>query len=317
MNKRTILGFLIIIIGCFIVGSTVVNLFKGSDNDNVGEQAVSSYNAENLNQLTIRSSSINIDVVQSDNDQLQLELSSYFDNNLDISSYVNVIQQDDAIELKVSAPSQFFSFIKNIGLQLDVYIPEQLIDNINIEAKSGSISVEDTLSSVIAISTSSGNIDIEQMVSDTVTLSASSGNIKAEQIVSDEITVSASSGNIELEDFEANLITASTNSGNQKLEGSKTAIQAKSSSGNINVEVPNLTDNSKLQSSSGNVNVTLDKQPTNLYVSHDKGSGSTSINKSKFTFITDEDHRSFTEGQFGDGEIKLEVITQSGNFKLN
>lgn len=314
MKKQVIIGGIIIVCGLFII---ITNLrdFNIKGKVERGEQAVETYNAAELEKLTIESSSTNIKLLPTDDNEIKLKFYNSANKSLDLSNYVAGNLSGRELTLEVHSTKKWFSLFDFTSETLEVSLPSELLDKLTVESKSGNIEANEihTLDSV-NLEAYSGNVEVANSDTAQFKVSTKSGNIKLEQVNTDEIELEASSGNVKLTSFTAETLSAETKSGNITVKGDAASVNMEASSGNITLDLEQLTANSKLSSSSGNIKLSLE-QAGSLRVTHEKHSGSTSISKSGFELLKQDNNK--TEGVFGKGEVKLEVETKSGNFKLN
>lgn len=314
MKKQVLIGSVIIVCGLFII---ITNLrdFNIKGKVERGEQAAATYNAAELEKLTIESSSTNIKLLPTDDNEIKLRLYNSASKSLDLSNYVAGDFSGRELSLEVRSTKKWFSLFDFTSETLEVSLPSELLDKLIVESKSGNIEVNEihTLDS-INLEAYSGNIEVASSDTAQFKVTTKSGNIALEQVNTDEIELEAASGNVKLTSFTAETLSAETNSGNMTVKGDAASVNMEATSGNITLDLKQLTANSKLTSNSGNIKLSLE-QAGSLRVTHEKNSGSTSINKSGFELLKQDNDK--TEGVFGKGEVKLDVDTTSGNFKLN
>lgn len=312
MKKQVFIGGAIIICGLFIVFSNLFD-FRIFNRIERGEQASQSYNAVQLEKLTIEASSTNIKLLPTDRDEIELKLYDAANKSYDIESHVRGELKNNHLSLEVISPKKWFTWLSFLSTTLEITVPTHMMDEIVVESKSGNIQGSGFNASSIVLEANSGSIKISDTNTADLSLSTLSGSISAEQLTADTIDMESNSGSVNLTSFTANEVTVEANSGNITLEGDTASVDAQASSGNINLELVQLTNDSSLETSSGNIKLSLE-QLDSLYVTHEKNSGTTSITKSGFELLKQE--RRKTEGVFGNGEIELDVKTSSGNFYL-
>ncbi|GIP19561.1 hypothetical protein J40TS1_52030 [Paenibacillus montaniterrae] len=312
MKKQVLIGGAIIICGLFIVFSNLFD-FRIFNRIERGEQASQSYNAAQLEKLTIEASSTNVMLLPTDRDEIELKLYDAANKSYDIASHVRGELKNNHLSLEVTSPKKWFAWFSFLSTTLEITVPTHMMDEIVVENKSGNIQGSGFHASTIVLEANSGNIKLSDTDTADLYLSTLSGSISAEQLIADTIDIESNSGSVKLTSFTANDVTVEANSGNITIEGDTASVDAQASSGNINLELVQLTGDSSLETSSGNIKLSLE-QPDSLYVTHEKNSGTTSITKSGFELLKEE--RRKIEGVFGNGEIELDVKTSSGNFSL-
>ncbi|MEK4248116.1 DUF4097 family beta strand repeat-containing protein [Paenibacillus sp. FSL W7-1287] len=332
MNKQTLLGLIIIIVGAAILFSNVFDL-KFSNDFTKGEEVSHLYDATQINELTIRTSSVNVKLLPTDSNTIQMKLYDSRNKTYDVTKHVTKSEFSNQLELNVNSPRKWYIPFQFKSYTYEITVPTHLIrdlqvdsksgniisnsinlDELTLEANSGNITIQKSNSETLSAKVTSGNIKLNDISSHSISATASSGNITAEQLESSSVALKATSGNAKLTSFTAVDVRAEVSSGNLSLEGKTAGLNASSSSGNIHIEIDDLSKESRLESSSGNIRLTFLKQPQSLTVIHQKSSGSSSIGKSGFELITQENRK--LEGKFGSGEVPLYVKTSSGNFSL-
>lgn len=313
MKKQVLIGTIIIICGLFIV-LTNLRSFQ-INNKGGGEEAMKSYSASQINNLTIGSSSTNIKLIATDTDTIELSLYKSNNQSLNIAKYVSSKQKNNSLELEVSSSKRWFTLFNFGSETLEVKFPKEQLNKLTVESSSGNIKGEElVVNDKISLESRSGNIQVKHINTNEMSASVSSGNLTLQQLTVNSGEFEVRSGNIKLLDISADELEVETRSGNIEVAGDVAAIDAKSRSGNIDLDLLELKVDSSLRNSSGNIRLSLES-PGSLYVTHEKSSGSTSINKSGFEML--KDLRDKVEGAFGGGDIKLKVETKSGNFRMN
>jgi len=166
----------------------------------------------------------------------------------------------------------------------------------------------------IQVISSSGNNYVKGLHSELVTVEASSGNIFMGDINAANASVELKSGNIKIEGFDINELSVKAGSGNITLDNGRGSVNAESVSGNIVADMDEITDSIRLQGRSGNVILKSDTLPSNADVVLETRSGNHKIEWPGMTTVSSSE-KMFT-GRIGDGGIKIELETRSGNVKL-
>ncbi len=334
MNKKFLLGIIIVLIGCGLLFQNVIRTFTGSSAFGTTETS-SSYDASNIKTLNIHSSSVSLTVAPTNDDEIKLALSKRGFGKASLEKHVTVQQHDDELQIQITGNKFAFFWLFNRGFTAELLVPQKMYDQFNVASKSGNVTVQNVQAANLDVSSKSGNITIKEGAGEQFSVKSTSGNIKLndieatnfsakatsgnvtlDQVDSDLISLAVTSGNVKLDSFTAEKIDASVTSGNVNIKRGASAFHVKTTSGNINIEADEIAGDSTLAASSGNVKLTLNKRPQSLFVSHKKSSGSTEIKYNDFKTSSYSDKNKKVEGQFGDGDIKLEVVTTSGNFKL-
>jgi len=331
MNKSLISGILIVTLGLsllfFITYQTIFgNTKNGSD------QTSTAYSlAENM---TINTSSVPIAVIKGTTDQIELVVTSKRKTAKNLIQYVKVTEENNELNIKVSSPDQFFQLLTTKGISLQVFIPPSQLNKLSIISKSGKVTLEDIQADELNIITTSGKVTVDNIISkqyNTKTTSgkiemtnitahrmkttSTSGKITINQLQSEELTLSSTSGNVIIHTFNVDRIHANVTSARFFADSGSGAFHIVTTSGKVGIEDTIILANSTLKSISGNIEMKMARQPMSLLISHRTATGASKIKHRSFKETSTNNPR-VTEGQFGDGDIKLEVETTSGNFVL-
>lgn len=231
-----------------IVGLKDINLFDRIDIFS----SLSSYQADeskelelgdNIQSISIFSNFADTKIVRSKEDKLQVSLSGSYRSNRKVS----LSMQDLGDSIKISLTPESGSFtVSQSNLLMEILIPENYtddleftsssadlkadileIDNLKIEASSGSIEINELYSMESRLVTSSGEITIPMATGNTF-ITSSSGDVKlgpAEPF--SEVKITTSSGDIEVGPLGglSLRVSGTTSSGRINYEGSATSIE--------------------------------------------------------------------------------------------
>lgn len=253
--------------------------------------------AAGLQNITIDTSSTNINVVKGSSDQVTARLHGNASSKKAEDIKLLFDQQADTLNIGVDVPDRYTIGLDITNVDLTVEIPEKQWNTLKMETSSGDVKASNVRAQSFMASTSSGNIAVNDVESSAINVEASSGEIKASGFKSSEAVFNAGSGNI-------------------ALSGGNAAIKGETSSGDIQVDSSQLLYNTELKSGSGEVKVYLANEPASLSVDYRGGSGQGAIHWNGFKYTErDEDNR-ILQGSFGNGGVLLKVRTDSGNFTL-
>lgn len=107
MNKQTLLGLIVIIVGAAILFSNVFDL-KFSNNFTKGEEVSQVYDATQIKELTIRTSSVNVKLLPTDSNSIQMKLYDSTNKTYDVTNYVSKSEFSNQLELNVKSPRKWF-----------------------------------------------------------------------------------------------------------------------------------------------------------------------------------------------------------------
>jgi lia operon protein LiaG len=223
------------------------------------------------------------------------------------------------LELAIELPAKEWELIRLMTGSGDVRLTQLSAKSAVIESGSGDLLAADLkLNHFLRMHTGSGDVKAERIDAEESTVHSNSGDLAtADMRLAQLLDLHTSSGNIAAERFEAERSTIYSGSGNIVLKDGAAAVKAESGSGNIHIERMLVTANSELWTGSGNVTVALAPGNTDLEVVCGTGSGNGSIRGNGFIFSEKTKDFSRMAGQFGDGSIKLQIRTGSGDYRIH
>lgn len=179
------------------------------------------FNIDNINEISILSSFIDIKVTSEDRDDVRVNYYGEMRSNVVPKLEINKIS--NTLQIKLETPHTNNYAVTNSNVVLEVFVPESFKDD-------------------FTFSNSSGNIYMRNLIGDKLHGTTSSGDIILEDINSKVLKLSTSSGNINGKDF-IGKIQADSSSGNVVLTPMKTSdsIEVSTSSGNVNIKLPDNT----------------------------------------------------------------------------
>ncbi|MNI16338.1 hypothetical protein D3C73_696660 [compost metagenome] len=254
--------------------------------------------ASNINKLVVQSASTDILVIKGQSDYIQLRLqgdvSSKYADRINLSAE----PKDGTLEVGIDKSDGFNIGFSFTDIKLTVELPDKQWKELNIKANSGNIDLAQIKGDFIQAHTSSGNIQLNKIQSTKMNLKTSSGDIHAEEFISEQLTFNTSSGNATLIDGEAQL-------------------HGETNSGDIELQYEELLHHTELKTTSGSVAIELNKEPQSLALDYKSNSGNGDIDWSGFKYEEKNDDLSRIKGTFGNGNAKLKVNTNSGDFNLD
>ena len=144
--------------------------------------------------------------------------------------------------------------------QLEVLIPEAISQDfaeIQVSTVSGRVVVGDVHAGVMTISTTSGRIVMNNVAAQTIHASTTSGRIEVLGAEAEEMSLRTVSGRIETGNVETQVLRTHTTSGRHELSGSFGDVNARSTSGRIEIVSLIVPDNIVADATSGRVEVTV------------------------------------------------------------
>ncbi|MBC8059664.1 MAG: DUF4097 family beta strand repeat protein [Clostridiaceae bacterium] len=244
---------------------------------------------DNSNEIYIKASSANINVIAEDRDDVKVNLIS---SKNSISTYT----EDNKLYITV-APISNKNFFFNFGAsaRLNIILPKNFSNKLSVGSSSGNMSLSNMTLSNLDCSTSSGNQTMKDLLITTLSSSSSSGTISSTSITAVNSSFKSSSGAISLKKFSGNVVT-STSSGNTKIDYKEfsNTLTANSSSGSVRITLPGNSEfNLNATSSSGNVNCSFPIE------------------------VNDNRKKNTLQGTVKNDKNKIFIRTASGNISIN
>ena len=278
------------------------------------------YEPEELDKIKVDVSSSNVSIEKADVDKIKI--TAYGDKDERINE---TISDKELSITKSNTKGYIFAIFYWCDEKIIIQVPNDYDKEFNIHTSSGDITAQNLENNNINFESSSGKIecgninngelksssgDIVIGNGNEVKIQASSGNIKAgnfsklsaeassgdvEVGTIGESTVKTSSGKINIKG--ADRINAEASSGDISIDTIENYCELKTSSGNIDINSLNITENSNINAKSGNVRI---NGKNDIYVETETNSGDAEvINNNRMA------------------EIVLKITTTSGNIRVN
>ncbi len=194
------------------------------------------------------------------------EVQIFRDNSSDTVSAVLTGQASHPIDLKSSGNRSALTietdwnkkkWITTKDLQLEIHLPRSFSGDIKVRAVSGSITFPAGNLKAIDAASTSGKIYLSDITAEEITLKAVSGDIEAFEIFAERLGIYTTSGDINvIAKIKKDLIAASV-SGNIEMEGTAELFHARSTSGEITLEVLEASEAINTSSISGDIEITI------------------------------------------------------------
>lgn len=159
--------------------------------------------------------------------------------------------------------------------QLEILIPQSMAENFadfRINTVSGRVEVINISSDSFAVSTTSGRVELRNITAQTLHASTTSGRIELSTVEADSIVLRTVSGRIEAFNTEAVSLQTQTTSGRHELSGSFGEVNARSTSGRIEITSQIVPESLVARASSGRIGVTVPSGDA-ISVQYSTGSG--------------------------------------------
>jgi lia operon protein LiaG len=287
MIKRILVIFLVIT-GIYIIFSNfpVFSLLGFNTSNNQPAKIT-----EKIDNIEIQTTSVPTTIIPEDRDDMIVEY--------DGKGPVKIDQDGDTIKVDVKGPKfNFFSF--NRKADLKIFIPEDYNRNMKMKVGSGTLEF-------------SGPSKENPMELDELEINIGSGKIELRNLTVNEIDHKGPSGYIMVDSVQANTGSFDMSSGKLNITHYSGAIDAEVSSGEMNIQIGELTGNSSAKASSGRINLDLPDDASFTL----KGKTSSGTINSEFDLKDEHINKNRLEGKHGTGKYELDLQVSSGNIRLH
>jgi lia operon protein LiaG len=192
--------------------------------------------------------------------------------------------------------SQSLDIVIGINIRrttVDIYIPEIMLEDMDINVVSGNIKVED--------------LKVDELVID-----STSGDMKLDKISSEKIRIESTSGDVAVRDYTGNIDVSNTSGDISLMSGTENEdIFVKSVSGDIFIEQDGVSD-MEIGVTSGDIRIAL-PQDSEFKLNASTLSGEI---EHDFPLKIESSSRRNLEGSIGDSEYRITVDTTSGDITV-
>ena len=254
--------------------------------DNTEKIFEKEYEPEELDKINVDVSSSNVFIEKADVDKIKV--TAYGEKDEKINETIN----NNELSITKSKTKVFiFAMFYWCDEKIIIQVPNDCDEEFKIQTSSGDIVAPNLENNVINLESSSGKIECGNI--NNGKMESSSGDIEVGII--GEGTIKTSSGKITVD--EVKRIQAEASSGEIEINKINEYCNLATSSGSIDIETLNITENSSINAKSGNVEI---KNKNDIYVGTKTTSGDADVqNNNRMS------------------EIVLDITTTSGNIKVN
>ena len=194
--------------------------------------------------------------------------------------------------------------INNTTKRLEILVPYSLSDSwdgFQINTVSGRVTISDMQANDFVVGTVSGRIELSGITATALNASTTSGRIELRSVQADDIQLHTVSGRIEMRNTQTDNLRTNTTSGRHELSGSFGYVNARSTSGRIEIESTIVPERLTARTASGRIGVTVPNEGP-ISVEHSSTSGRFS---SDIPVIT-----------HGGAEAQFHLTTTSGRIQI-
>lgn len=335
IKKISIWLSIIMTVSFILAGISFVIEFMINNNKKETINIEKSFNAKSLKSISICTSTIPINILPNDSDQVKIHI--YGKSIMPIPD-IEIKNSLDGSDLNIIVKEKFvlnFCVFSEIyrNVKLEAFIPEKIFDALNVKCSSGDINLSKIKAKENTFDLSSGDININDL-NGNLDVNCSSGSIHVKNLKGTEVNLRNLSGDTHIENLESKNLSIRLSSGNIKtdeINSKNTSI--KNSSGSV--ELNNFTGNLNAELNSGNIYASF-KEFKNTSVNIRCSSGSSKIlipDNSNFKIKCKLNSGSFKsdfqlkfegfmkkndfEGEFGTGSNNsIDIKASSGDVKI-
>ncbi|MBN9654053.1 DUF4097 family beta strand repeat protein [Halobacillus sp. GSS1] len=284
----------ILILMVAVVGAALLYQWSnGKKTYHINEQA--SFNEE-IKNLQVDSTSVDVEVVKSDSDEWRITLSGTVYENDKEHFVLFHEQQAENLNVRVVEEKTKFGVQMRKDMKLLIEVPAETIGSIRVE-------------------TSSADIDVAGLTTNHSTFTASSGDVTIADVIQENLQIQTSSGDVLLKKVQSRNTDIHTSSG--ELFGEKfdygTGVFG-SSSGEIRVQATKMLGDVKAATSSGDIRFFYEEEPSSCKLIYQSNSGEAKINWTGLHYEVKKENE--VRGTKADGEFHLTAETSSGDLRV-
>jgi lia operon protein LiaG len=255
--------------------------------ENINEER--SYDLDDIKNLDISVSSAEIRINVVNSNKLKVHLHGSTNGQ---KPFLDDKKSGSSLKIEVKRKSNF-GFSRS-NLILDIDLPKKYEHTLTMDSSSGDISISDLELEELKIDMSSGDLIIDELKVGKFIFDSSSGELTAKRLESSESRLDLSSGSVTIDKFAGNL-------------------DAKLSSGDIEISYSNFNDNITVDSSSGDISITL---PSDANFELDSETSSGKIICDYPITISGGQDRDQLKGIVGNGGNRIHVEASSGDISI-
>lgn len=299
MKKTVGLGIILVIAGIIGLIATIDGdiLKLGTTPYHEGATAL----AEGVDVIDIKASTMDIEVVQGESDQIVVVLEGTVSKKLKDKVRLDMQQTGNRLTIEPSASMGFTIGFNIFNVKATVKLPAKAAGWEEIKATS-----------------TTGNIRLEKAAARQISLQTTTGDVKVLDYEAERLSFKATTGNVRLESGTGE-VEGQSSTGNIRLIGRQIdkPVRLASTTGNVRLDAVQLRSDVDIRSTTGNAAVHLTERPQSLAVAFNSKTGDGKLGWDDFNAQSGSKEDAIA-GAYGDGAAaRLSVQTTTGNFRLN
>ncbi|MCO7125825.1 DUF4097 domain-containing protein [Sporolactobacillus shoreicorticis] len=313
MKKIIYVALALILIGA--IGGLIV--FKTTDlfQTNRADTQTKTASVNEIKKINVEASSLDVEIKKTNRDQLSAEVKGWGNKQMIQGVKLAINKKGDTVRVTAERNQSFFTF--TIGWsKLVIEVPERQYNRIAVITRSGDLTAQNLQADQLSLTTRSGTITAEHnQSSGRFDIETSSGDVDLrDNQARDEASIKANSGDLNVSETETKSLILETGSGTIDVQQFRGSLTANANSGDITIRNDKISGSIDAQTGSGNVALHFTEEPESVSVNYYGGSGEGTVDLKGFLYKEKTEKRII--GQKGDGEYKIKVRTNSGDFSL-
>jgi len=293
--KKFVLWITAFMFGCFITAGAIMAAM-GNLSLVVGEVDESkTFKASEISEIYVDVASTDINIMDTDGDEIIVNLSGEVSTNrkMDLPELV-AYKTGDELRVEIRRPMGFIFGINIYRTRLDIYIPKDSLEVLEIETVSSDAGVVALDVDELNFSSTSGDFNGREIAAERIKLNSTSGDFGLEDYTGD-VDVDATSGDVMLED----------GTGNENIE-------INTVSGDVYIDQEHSSD-MDIKTVSGEVGINLSRD-AEFYLKTNTVSGDI---RNNFPIKIKSSGRNSLEGVVGSEEKEIGISTTSGDISID
>ena len=284
--------------------------FGGANSENSIDQE-KTMSISRIETISIVTVSDNINLIAVDSDEVRAHYhGSFSTTSSDYKPELVVEKSGSQLKIKINVKPNITHFSFSSDLKLDVYIPRQFDEDLEISSTSGEVNVETLNVDEFEYLNISGDLNANRIEAEEISVNTTSGETKISGEF-DRFKFTTISGNLISDDFKAKESTLNTTSGEIKLSGQPGDVSSKAISGNLNLNYSDFDNTIEANSASGKVEILL-PEDAGFKLDYKTASGDV---RCDFEVPGSQGEHNL-KGTVGDGDGSINVQTISGNLTI-
>jgi len=256
---------------------------------------------QNITKFAIKSGNTDVEVKPGTGNDVQVQLRGIgnVDHLLQKNNFIVEQQGDTAhiefVQTNNSLTRKFFRFQTSTSLTLEVFVPQKMYDELQVEMLAGDISVRDFQAKKLGLESQAGSLELSKVEAGRTELRVGSGNIDASSLKSDELIAEAKTGDIDMENVSG-------------------ALHLNMSSGNADLKFAELTKNVNVQIGAGKITLDAPKSAS-FKIDGRTNVGDITVDFPNLKLTTQEEKR--IVGEAGTGGVNVILEASKGDIEVN